>query len=370
MSFWATLPVHERQQCFSKNPQPDKVLKASLARKIEVWEVSGLLRQEWSANLSAKIAQGLSEKYISNDFFNNGHKRRSTGLPIWDIYVVLKKGRRESAKPTIIALHRDISVAKRAYKLIEDLKQASLKVLLQDYDIAYAEYPLNLRADADGSSTPSTKYLRNLCGTHVVISRQTGEPPGEPAAQAWSRSTIGGVLLVNGTYFGLTTAHSFFEDEEDLAEQYKHDGSPPPLIRKPAWRVYAQDCAHDSTTEDDTNCISAQPVDPANLINSTDADGLTNGVLNPDVLLSRSCDWALVPVQNSQFTTTNSLSVGTGEEIQVNSLADDIPSGQVMVASSVAERVWADFPKIASIIALPGSPSVHIAWRVSQQTSR
>ncbi|OAL30842.1 hypothetical protein AYO22_01462 [Fonsecaea multimorphosa] len=348
MSFWATLSVHERQQCFSKNPQPDKVLKAKLARKIEVWEVSGLLKQEWNTKLSATIAQVLSEKYISNEFFTKGHKRRSTGLPIWEIYVVLKKGRRESAQPTIFALHRDISVAKRAYRLIQDLKQTSLKALLQDFDIAYAEYPLNLRADAEGSSTPSTKQLRNLCGTHVVISRQTGEP----AAQAWTRSTIGGVLRVNGTYFGLTTAHSFLEDEEDLTEQNRHDGSPSPLIRKPTWKVYAQNCAHDSTTADDTNCISAQPVDSANLINTTDANELTN-----------------VPVQNSQFTTTNSLSVGSGEEIQINLLADDIPSGQVMVASSVAQRVWADFPEIASVVALPDSPSVHIAWRVSQQTS-
>jgi hypothetical protein len=360
-SFWAALSVQERQQCFSKNPQPDKVLKAQLSKKIEVWEVSGLLKQEWNSKLSAKIAQVLSETYISNEFFTKGHKRTSTGLPIWEIYIVLKKGRRESAKPTIFALHRDISVAKRACKLIEDLKQGSLKVLLQDYDIAYAEYSLNLRADAQRSSSPGIARLRSLCGAHVVISSQTGEP----AAQAWTRSTIGGVVLVNGTYFGLTTAHSFLEDEDDSAEAENHGASP---RQKPTWKVYAQSCVNDTTTKDDTNCISAQPVDSANLINTADTGGLTNGVRNSEVLLGRSSDWALVPVHNSQFTTTNSLSVGNGEDMEINSLVDEIPSGQVMVASSVAQRVWADFPGIVSIIALPDSPSVHIAWRVSQDT--
>ncbi|OAG43638.1 hypothetical protein AYO21_02224 [Fonsecaea monophora] len=96
--------------------------------------------------------------------------------------------------------------------------------------------------------------------------------------------------------------------------------------------ICAQNRAHDSTIEDDKNCISAQPVDSTNLINTTDADGLAN-----------------LPVHNSHFTTTNSLRVGTGKEIEIDSLTDDFPSGPAPTTGKPATNEPGTTPVSASL---------------------
>ncbi|KAF7504417.1 hypothetical protein GJ744_002221 [Endocarpon pusillum] len=372
---WLRLSEAEKLLCFEAKSAPRRELQYQTQR-LSAWRVAGKLQEEWNT-----IALEITSRTKKIDFRNSISPGNPGNAVIrWVLYLVGKAPEASKLKPTIVAECADVGLAKKACKALQKMKKRSLRPLLGTYDMHYAQAPIRLRAEPNGIvslSISSADGHYSLCGQQIIIcSRLGAETP------IFTTSTIGGAILIGGTYYALTAAHAFPEhildrptsnegaqigknhrdpgDESLKNDATVSDSAPTPrgLLRL-ARSVYVQKCDRNSINPEDLS-IPAQP--------STEAAALINNA-SQHVTLNRNQDWALVPIENHRFMRENKFTSPTGSIAHVTGISENIPPGPVVIATGVSDPAVSKISKTTSLLLLPGCEKLQIVWSAEKQSA-
>jgi len=145
-------------------------------------------------------------------------KRISSGAWLLEFYMASRQG--NTLKPTIFLTCGNVTVKKKAQRIIED--EGRLQKLLQDNDMGFvilvSKTPLGLSATLTSSNEEviqkaggyTTQLLlpgiSTMCGSRIRV--LGGDH------RHWRYGTLGGLLLVKGQVMGLTAGHPFVTNHE------------------------------------------------------------------------------------------------------------------------------------------------------------
>ncbi|ERF71126.1 hypothetical protein EPUS_09149 [Endocarpon pusillum Z07020] len=372
---WLTLSEDEKLSCFEAKSAPRRGLQYQ-TQKLSAWRVAGKLQEEWN-----RIAPEIKSRTDNINFRSSiSPGNPENALIRWELYLVGKTPEASKLKPTIVAECGDVVLAKKACKALQDMKKHSLEPLLGTYDMHYAQAQIRLRAEPNGIVSPSLSSADghySLCGQQIIISSCLGaETP------IFTTSTIGGAILIGGTYYALTAAHAFPErifdrptsnegaqigknpphpgDESLKNDATVSDSAPTPrgLLRLTR-SVYIQKCDRNSINPEDLS-IPAQP--------STGAAALINSA-SQHVMLNRNQDWALVPIENYRFMCENKFTSPTGSILHVTGISENIPPGPVIIATGVSDPAVSTVSQTTSLLLLPGCEQLQIVWSAEKPSA-
>jgi hypothetical protein len=172
------------------------------------WCPRGNLLEKWNEDLLPQalgvLSADLSRRYI--------YKRSKKEYPCSiDLWMICEGSDWESAHPTVVSMCVNGRVARRTILVLENNPQ------FRDLNLGFGflcwEEEVSLLAD-NGIAASEVELSQcdslRLCGSRVLI---TSFPFS--TASRLNQATIGGVLLLNGTYYGLSTAHAFYHSREE-----------------------------------------------------------------------------------------------------------------------------------------------------------
>jgi hypothetical protein len=193
-----------------------ELLKPSVVGSGKAWSPKGDLLKRWNDEIFPQI-QGIVDAELSRRFIYQDLKKHS--LCTCDLWMVGDGSSCETAHPTIVAICEDRKIAKKTIYVLK--RNPQLQDLKLGFNFMECEEIILLTAgEVDElvvNGSPDIESLR-LCGSRVVAS----SIPISVRSQ-WVQATIGGVLFLNGTYYGLSVAHAFYRDEDGLSRRSPED---------------------------------------------------------------------------------------------------------------------------------------------------
>ncbi|KAL2423279.1 hypothetical protein ABEF95_003505 [Exophiala dermatitidis] len=302
----------------------------------------------------------------------------------WALYLVGKAPPDvRHLRPTIVAECTDIESAKNACKALQKMKKYSLATLLDDYDIHYAQVRIRLCSGPDEILPSSiavgedTDRVSTLCGQQaIIVSRLQAAQP------LFTTSTIGGAILLDGTYYALTAAHAFPDQREadqsnsnDVAagkfscypensdsergEDVSKTGSIYSGLLRSSRTVYVQKCDSKDIEPEDLRLPAETTLETGSQLNGT----------SQFVLLNRDHGWALVPIDSKKYQKENKFKSSRGSIDPVIGIVESMPRGQVVVASGASESTTSLVLESTSLLVLPECKQLQLVWSVIMQSA-
>ncbi|KAK5071057.1 hypothetical protein LTS08_000308 [Lithohypha guttulata] len=301
------------------------------------------------------------------------------------LYLVGESPDVSTLKPTIVVECQNKKAAKKASEILEGMKQYGMELLLGNFDISYREVDLRLRSDwgSAPSTTPDARHpvSSSICGAQAVI---VFRPRDTVDVTTYKTSTIGGAILLDGVYYALTTAHAFTDDErsapmdftmssEELSSLEEDSDLDPVSSNSRSAGSTIQDTKNKRSLSRhirDVHVQNADYIDPDDLSvpnQPTTAATLLNSE-SSNVILNQQEDWALIPIENPAFKTPNHYIDSGGQSQLVESIAQDLYTGQVTAVTGVSPRAKTKF-SMQSLMLLPGSDNLSIVWSASLRSA-
>lgn len=382
MKWWSSLFQPSKPACtywdqFSHAQKFDAIgpelSKPSVVGSGKAWSPKGDVLKKWNDELLLRI-QKIVDAELSRGFIYQGVKKCS--LCTCDLWMVSDGPTRETAHPTIVAICADRKIAKKTLYVLKHNPQ------LQDLRLGFKflEWEENIALTAGrvdelmGNGPPETEALR-LCGSRVVASSIPIS-----ARSPWVQTTIGGVLLLNGVYYGLSVAHPFYRDEDDQNGSSPGSNETDRLLKEDGlsddekdWdRIFDElSRALASGSAEDTSAYKPSTREPiattvflardlanfeANVSGSSPPAGnsaqgflenlslvgyLPKPRLNPvgqadsndSQWVSFTLDWALIRLHDPRFWGRNWFKSVSGKSILTSFVAYTPPNGQVIIAT-------------------------------------
>jgi hypothetical protein len=356
------------------------------------WLPHGRISDRWNG----EILRGI--KAIINDSTNvDWIFQKASSRPVCPVrlYMVGKHPYWELAKPTIVALCVTKKFAKRTIELLQGFD--FLRRLRLGFDFLAVEDKIVL-ATTPGVERSSSSSSVNPCGAKILIS-----PDPNSVAQDWTQATLGGTLLVDGSYYGLCVAHAFFDstfledinatmtdggdndDSDSLSDndliveqqsinassgQSVHAAFPPEPQRRSIYLDDRPTAVKPGQTNTTRKVRRPEAMLDADLI----GDVYTNSspVHNPgsSSWISADKDWALFQVQNARFQMPNRIETSIGQSISCSKISRDTPRGQVVVAAGVGGVYDTECSGNKCGILLPGSSTMLDAWTIGMPSGK
>ena len=381
MSFWDRLTESEQQDCIEKNAAH------RIARR-NGYSPRGIVRQKWTTDIYPAI------KDIMNDPGNRARIYGSSSKhPIcsFRLFMLESSAAWKPTRPTIVVLCIDKKFAKRAVELLE--KMPVLEKPALGFDFLTSEEEIRLAADESEAASPVARQTSpSLCGAGVLIS------PSQ-INQTWARTTIGGVIVIDGRSYALTAAHAFFRTHEDVKPKFSdvvssngtsseisdvddqdHDNSViPPEARSPTQSdgnrreaetrqlesrfMYLDD---QNYSEENPSVDSGRAVQQPASVREENLIGIIEISTNPHELRSSQFslenDWAIFEISSSRFNVSNSVESPTGDILQTVNVAQTEPNGPVLITAGVSGVLQTECSGLLSGIILPNSRKMLDAW--------
>lgn len=362
-SFWGNLAPNDQAACFDPRSKPALNFGSKKA-----WTVQGPLQKGWNGEILPKILEIAGYDNVRTIIFK-GLKDVSVTIT-WSCYLIGKHPDLQSLQPTIIAKAGNESVARNAAKYFQNLKAGSLRSLLGDFKLAHAKSKVSLCGDEEqpervhselyNKVTQSEGGKTNLCGAHVRISSVAGDSAlDDNTASRENHATIGGVIRTQGRYYGVTVAHVFQPNITEaplpsISSVREGDSGPRNLSQRVAGYVVTLDEGHQP-------CIGPF-TGQSRVVNeqSPTEDGTSSSTAS--IICNPEKDWALIPITNEVFQTSNSVSFESVSRITVRKFKDNVPGSDVIVVSGVSGCHTASFEPSASAILLPTSQKIQLTW--------
>lgn len=362
------------------------------------WLYKGALVTKWILNLLPKIDDILhapkNEKYIQGN--------ANQGFPfVVELWMMSETKNWKDAEPTIVALCADAKAAKRMVRVLTNVRQ------FQDLNLGFHYFTwagdLGFVATSTASSGLGESMESDsisLCGSRV---KMTSIPIS--VKSQWNTATIGGVLYLDGAYYGLTAAHAFYssrsdpgslsqgnqerssdssgedsEDEEDLHWLSSTDSSPA-LIHEPeeasaTAESYASAVftSRPSTVSDADGERTAEWLANLSPLGFFPKPGLRRSnekqkLTSPDDLhwLSYDLDWALVRLHDARFWGRNRYVTEAGQIISPTHVGYSPPEGEMLIAAAQThdsgERRFQCSSRKSGLM-IPGARSLQEVWSV------
>jgi hypothetical protein len=333
------------------------------------WEAAGCLLEFWEKQLHNSVKSALKgneqqKVYIKDD-----------GTPA-------------KSKPSVLVLCENPRIASRTVDLLK--KHPEIKKLNLGFGfVAHAERIIIL-AGTLGSGLAydlqDTTFIAT-CGSRIIST-----PAPVHRESEGKRSTLGGVLLLGGHYYGLTVAHTFLhhfgyddsgnnssEDARSFSEQSSDDSNivdedtllAPIAVTYSSTisAVYLENQNRPNADPRSVICESFDSRDSASsisLVGHTDATSAETGnaeSASESRWFSLDSDWALIEIQDSRLMLPN-IFVVNGRTNTVRSFCtkENHPEGGLVVLTGNKETVHVAAPGALAGISLPWSREFVDVW--------
>jgi hypothetical protein len=388
-SFWDRLTESEQQDCIEKN-----VVRTIAQRK--GYSPQGIVRQKWTVEIYPAI------KGIMND---HGNRVRIYGTsskhPICScrLFMLDSNPSLKPARPTIVVRCIDKKFARRTVDLLE--KMPTLKKSVLGFDFLISQEEIRLAADASEGVSPAAQQIgQSLCGARVLIS------PSQKY-NSWTRTTVGGVIIIDDRLYALTAAHAFFRVQEDAKPKHSDvvssngtastissadgqdydddidppepwsltqstgDGSQTETTQVESRSIYLDDRTSSAQSPSiDTGRAVEKPasVRDENLIGTVRTSA--NSLYQRTSQLNLEDDWALFEISPSRFQTSNIVEAPNGNILYTANAPQRDPNGPVLVAAGVSGVLQTECSGLLSGIILPDSRKMLDAWTLPEPCSK
>ncbi|KEF61015.1 uncharacterized protein A1O9_02579 [Exophiala aquamarina CBS 119918] len=362
-SFWGNLAPNDQAACFDPRSKPALNFGSKKA-----WAVQGPLQKGWNGQILPKIIEIAGYDNVRAIIFK-GLKDVSVTIT-WSCYLIGKHPDLQILQPTIIAKAGNEYVAKNAARYFQKLKDGSLRSLLGGFKLSYAKSTVSLCGDEEPpecerferhkSVTQSEGRKFNLCGAHVRISVVTADSAlDDNRVLKDNHATIGGVIRVDGRYYAVTVAHVFQPDathapSPSISSLREGGSSPRYLSQSVAGYAVALDEGHQPCIGPFTG--RSRVVNEQNLFEGGNSNPIAS------IICNREKDWALIPITNEVFQTSNSVSSEFLPRITIRKFKDTLPGSHVIAISGVSGCHTTSFEPNASAILLPQSQKIQLTW--------
>jgi hypothetical protein len=354
------------------------------------WEPAGCLSKRWEDDFHTSV------KSAHNDNNQHVYKKKDKHAAVtvsFRLYLLGPVDRPAASKPSVVVSSdnpritiRTISVLKK-HKEIEKL----------GFDFVADGNKIRILTGTSGSGPESHFHnatLMTTCGLRII----SAPVPVYRESEA-KRSTLGGVLVLGGHYYGLTVAHTFLHDfggddsgysssndassasEESTDEGNVADEEPAlqPLAITYAPTISAVYLDNQNRPSTNPTALIRESLYPRESVSSISLIGHTDVTLqnfqrtesSPDSRwFCLDSDWALIEIQDSRFMLPNTF-VTNSEERTVRSFCtkDNHPEGGLMVLRGNKEIVHAAAPRNLAGISLPWSRDFVDVWIMDFQSS-
>jgi hypothetical protein len=221
--------VHKTCSCWSDFPHELKLdtidSAESKSRKFgskNAWCPRGNLLERWNEHLLPQVlgivGADLSRRYI----YKRSRKQYPCSIDLW---MICEGSNWETAHPTVVSMCVNGRVARRTIQVLENNPQfrdlnLGFGFLCWEEDVSLLAGNGTVASNVELSKSDSLR----LCGSRILI---TSIPVS--ASSLWNQATVGGVLLLNGAYYALGTAHPFYHrKEEQNTDNFEADGTDGP----------------------------------------------------------------------------------------------------------------------------------------------
>jgi hypothetical protein len=378
MSFWDCLTESEQHGCI------EKTAVREIGRS-KGYHPCGIVRHKWDREVYPAIKDILRDKGNKKAIYRSSSKRPGCSCRLF----MLDTGSAwKTPRPTVVVFCHDKQFAKKTVDLLQ--KMDMLKKSVLGFDFLPSVEEITLAADHSEAAPPAAQEMNpSLCGSRICIS------PSQ-VNLFWTRATIGGVIVINDRFYGLTAAHAFFRAEEDAVNPNESAGT----ISNGDDQGQDHDAIHyeaqnlSQTNENrpeaetaqietrsiylDDQILSSQrssldidrvlPKPPSaraeNLLSTIEAPA--NPYEQPSCQLNIENDWALFEISSTLYHRPNTVYAPTGEILQAVNVAQGEPSGPVLVAAGVSGVLETACLGPLSGIILPHSTTMLDAWVVTQ----
>jgi hypothetical protein len=370
------------------------------------WCPRGDLLEKWNQELHPQALGIVSTEFNLRYIYRRSRKQCPFILDLW---MICEGSDWENAQPTVVAMCVSGRVAKRTIQVLEGNPQ------FRDLNLGFGflawEEEVTLLADSRTAASkvePTQSESLWLCGSRVLI---TSIPI--LATSRWNQATIGGVLLLNGTYYGLSTAHAFYqgteekgtdpagdnggdspgdicdasEDERDWQDylneldglEASNDSKEAHNLLAPSEEPFAavvylaQDSSssdiHRPDMEDSASNKARSYLDTSRLVGflpktpSTKPDNLPESIASRGSLwTSRELDWALIRIHDPQFWGPNFFKSTSGTILSISFVSYSPPYGAVMIATRhKGPRLSRSWGRKVGLM-LPGATGLQEVW--------
>lgn len=415
-SYWDDLDPYQQQQCKDYTR-----IVSQFGNNTWAWWPAGCVLERWNEEIFPTITRIQNE---NGRWIFKGQKIH----PICIIELHMIGANLPSARPTIVAKCADLRIAKRTILVLKRIPSFTdlnlgfdfvpcAKILRLAGRAGYNEGPKELRLSLrsgynEGGDTGYQGYLKaeepqkqnqsalgqRLHGLHILVYPNRNLPE-----TLYNQATLGGVLILNGRYFGLTAAHVFFEQQEEWRIDDKADDDDEESDWEEDFELFrGASKAAMETKEDhelprfvapDYNVVlvhmdpdpgltareqrAFRPLSRVDLVGYL-PDGRTCSCLSDHEgegqdakkWMSMQSDWALICIHNPCFSTRNNFRTPDGGTIVPSRISESPPQGDVFLATKTRRLLSAHCPGIRSGIFLPHSGEMQEVWTVKRYTCK
>jgi hypothetical protein len=370
MSFWDCLTESEQHSCI------EKTTVREIGRS-KGYYPCGIVRHKWDQEIYPAIKGILRDKGNKKAIYRSSSKRPGCSCRLF----MLDTGSAwKTPRPTVVVFCHDKQFAKKAVDLLQ--KMDMLKKSVLGFDFLPSVEEITLTADHSEAAPPVAQEMNpSLCGSRICIS------PSQ-VNLFWTRATTGGVILINGRFYGLTAAHAFFRTEEYASDAGSPNESVGTISNSDDQNQDNNVIHHEAQNLSQTNenrpeaetarmetrsiylddqILSSQRPPSAraeDLLGTIEARA--NPYEQPSSQLNMENDWALFEISSTLYHRPNTVYAPTGEILQAVNVAQGEPSGPVLVAAGVSGVLETACLGPLSGIILPHSTMMLDAWVVTQ----
>jgi hypothetical protein len=238
---------------------------------------------------------------------------------------------------------------------------------------------------------PSLGSLDSLCGARILIPLHGGS-----GDHGWRHATLGGMLRIENSYFGITAAHAFLGDSNPGSDSGESDDD-----NDGSYSTHLDgDFAENSSTVVGSDSSFSAPwriltgatvyLSPATYVRTAQPDGTvaatqvgdslklgSENVLGKVAITSKSRqawfsqedDWALVEIVNSRFHLPNIIN-NSGTSIRCARVSDNIPRGPVIAVTGFSGTYSTTSTGRIVGIVLPDSSCMVSAWTIERSSGK
>jgi hypothetical protein len=220
-------------------------------------------------------------------------------------------------------------------------------------------------------------------------------PHPEGGDSEWRNATLGGLLQVEGAYYGLTAAHAFasqhdigndLDEEEDDDDDDEDDGSGSVSLassvsqERPYLTTTARALSPHRPTDEQWQIGRrivylvpwTRPVVEVELpyvLGEVPAAPQQRHASSFAAWLSQDSDWTLVKVSDPQFHLPNTVKI-QGKTITCTKIANSVPMGRVVVSAGFSGTYLTESSGETVGILLPGTSRMVPAWTIEHASRK
>lgn len=296
LSFWAKLTEEQKKDSVDESDFRSFNYNGT---SWTAWGAAGPVKDIWNDMLFPQVLKPLLDN--NQELVFRGTKQRSN-------YIVLcwMVGHHcNSCFPAVIFAYHDLRVSENAIKLMRKSTD------LNRFGFQYYPYNAKTSSNAGAPSLADRFQYFGFCGAPIITTNEV--------KQFQKKATIGGAIVIDGKYFGITVAHAFFPDPDVNDDELDSES---PVADKVF--VLGEDGRQ--------RLLGTLPCHPDHNAERSPSSKSTK-------YYSRELDWALIEFEDYVVPGLNVVALSDGTLIFPWAVTSSFLKGQVLVAVGGREPI-------------------------------